>query len=245
MNHKTLTVLSELNRDFYSRFAQEFARTRRTWPPGFERILPDVRPAANVLDLGCGNGRFLSFLAARGWRGAYTGVDSSETLLDIARQTAHGAPGIQTRFQLTDLLGPDWVAQRVDRPADAIVCLAVLHHIPGKANRERFVSDCAALLAPGGRMIVSTWQFTNSERLLTRLLPWEAIGLRQEELEPEDYLLGWGQGMAGRRYCASIGEPDLAHLAAAAGLTLVSTFFADGLEGNLNLYGIFASPARC
>ena len=198
-----------------------------------------------MLDLGCGNGRFLSFLAARGWSGAYTGADSSETLLDIARQTTRGAPGIEARFQLTDLLAPGWAAQFGNRPADAIVCLAVLHHIPGKANRERFVSDCAALLAPGGRLIVSTWQFMESKRLRTRLLPWEAIGLQQEELEPGDYLLGWGQGMAGRRYCASIGEADLADLAAAAGLIPVSTFFADGLEGNLNLYVIFASPTRC
>ena len=47
------------------------------------------------------------------------------------------------------------------------------------------------------------------------------------------------KGAAGQRYCASIGEDSLMALAADAGLQAVATFYADGHEGNLNLYGIF------
>ena len=44
---------------------------------------------------------------------------------------------------------------------------------------------------------------------------------------------------AGQRYCALITEADLVDLATSAGLQVVETFYADGHEGNLNLYGVF------
>ena len=92
----TRSALAELNRAFYAKFADDFARTRRGWPPGFERILPHLRPAANVLDVGCGNGRLLAFLIERGWRGRYLGLDSSAGLLAEAEQ--HAEPDADRRI---------------------------------------------------------------------------------------------------------------------------------------------------
>jgi hypothetical protein len=63
-------------------------------------------------------------------------------------------------------------------------------------------------------------------------------------VEPGDYLLSWGAGAAGQRYCAAIGEDGLRDLAADAGLAAVETFYADGREGNLNLYGVFRKLPR-
>ena len=261
MNNHTCTALAELNHAFYAKFADDFARTRRTWPPGFERILPHLRPGANVVDLGCGNGRFLRFLAERGWRGTCVGVDNSAGLLDIAageggrgrtrpnadktetgsptRTPADSSSPVQASFLQADLLEPDWPARLGSLTPDVIVSIAVLHHIPGAANRARFIADCARLLPTGGVLIITTWQFMTSPRLRARVLPWETVGLRDTDVEPGDYLLAWGQEGAGRRYCAFI-EPDALYgLAARAGLTLVETFCADGHEGNLNLYGVF------
>jgi SAM-dependent methyltransferase len=120
--------------------------------------------------------------------------------------------------------------------------LAVLHHIPAAANRIRFVADCAALLRSGGRLIVSTWQFMAAARLRTRILPWAVAGLRDEDVEPDDYLISWGEQAAGRRYCAAIDADALRRLAESAGLEQIDTFYADGREGNLNLYGIYRKP---
>jgi len=242
--------LAELNRAFYAQFAGDFARTRRTWPPGFERILPYLRPGANVADLGCGSGRFLRFLAVRGWQGTYVGVDSSPGLLEIAAgEIGRGrtridadkseSGSIQVTFVQADLLDPNWPAQLGGLIPDVIVAIAVLHHIPGAAQRARFIAACAQLLPAAGLLILTTWQFMSSPRLRARVLPWETVGLTNDDVEPGDYLLAWGRGEAGRRYCACI-EPDaLCGLAAQAGLTLVETFRADGHEGNLNLYGVF------
>jgi tRNA (uracil-5-)-methyltransferase TRM9 len=195
--------------------------------------------------VGCGNGRLFAFLANVGWRGDYCGVDSSEALLAIAAsQTANNA-GISSRFQCVELSTSDkdqpltWTDQLGRNRWEAVAALAVLHHIPGAIQRARLLAACADLLRPGGTVIVSTWQFLGAVRLSTRILRWESVGLRAEDLEPGDYLLPWGEDAAGQRYCAAIDEETLCRLAEAAGLTPVETFFSDGHEGNLNLYGVF------
>jgi tRNA (uracil-5-)-methyltransferase TRM9 len=241
MRPHTVAALLVLNRQFYARFAGEFSRTRRSWPPGFSRILPYLKSGFNVLDLGCGNGRFLVFLAESGWTGRYTGLDSSEALLADARATAGERTHIPGTFVLADLFAGDWT-ETVERagPFEALVTLAVLHHIPGRDHRVAFLARCARLLPPDAPLVVSTWQFMTSERLKKRVVPWEAAGIRPEDVEPGDYLVGWGEGSPGARYCASIDESQLKAMAAEAGLTTWETFLSDGHEGNLNLYGVFS-----
>ena len=242
MDETTRSALADLNRAFYAEFSGDFAWTRRGWPLGFERILPHLRSAANVLDVGCGNGRLLSFLTEHGWHGRYLGVDSSAGLIAAAEQNRELRPA-EASFRLVDLLSPHWAMTPAGFAPDAIACLAVLHHIPGAAHRARLVAECADLLEPGGILIISVWQFLSTPRLRARVLPWSKVGLKDEDVDPGDYLLSWGEGAVGHRYCAAIAEETLRELAQHAGLTKVETFYADGHEGNLGLYGVFRSTA--
>ena len=102
-----------------------------------------------------------------------------------------------------------------------------------------FMETAARLLPPAGHLIVSTWQFMSSPRLRRRLLTWGTVGLREEDVEPGDHLMSWGEGAAGQRYVAAIGEEELLLLSASSGLEPVELFTTDGLEGDLNLYGVF------
>jgi SAM-dependent methyltransferase len=244
MDDATCTALIALNRVFYEDFAGDFADTRRGWLPGFDLILPHISRAANVLDVGCGNGRLLGYLVARGWRGAYTGLDQSASLLRIATESARVYPEVRAHFLQADLYDPGWLASLGSVQLDAIVCLAVLHHLPGVANRQRFVRACAKLLAGEGVFVLSTWQFLSSTRLRSHILPWETVGLSTDRVESGDYLLSWGQAAAGRRYCAAIDRDALDGLAAGAGLAPEAHYVADGRSGNLNLYGIYVSGPR-
>ncbi len=240
MQPQTVAALLTLNRQFYTQFAGDFARTRRSWPPGFDRILPYLQTASNVLDLGCGNARLLGFLGANNWQGKYTGVDSSENLLLQALSTAQAHPQIPSHFIVSDLFTDDWT-QTITGTFDSLVSLAVLHHIPGAQNRRRFLRQCADLLAPDRCLIISTWQFMTSERLRRRIAPWEVAGISENSVESGDHLMGWGEGAPGLRYCAFIDEPALKTTATEAGLICTETFFSDGHEGNLNLYGVFSA----
>lgn len=62
MNTQTIQRLNAINREFYQITAHEFDQTRGTAWPGWERLLPYLRPPLTVLDVGCGNGRFGLFL---------------------------------------------------------------------------------------------------------------------------------------------------------------------------------------
>ena len=169
------------------------------------------------------------------------GIDSSAGLLAAAEQNLELSP-TEASFRQADLLSPHWAAPLAGFAPDAIACLAVLHHIPGAAHRTRLVAECADLLEPGGILIISVWQFLSTPRC-RRVLPWSVAGLSDEEVDPGDYLLSWGEGAIGHRYCAAIAEETLCELALQAGLATVETFYADGHEGNLGLYGVFRSTA--
>jgi SAM-dependent methyltransferase len=248
MNVATQRRLLELNRAFYARVADEFDRSRAGLAVGWQELLTFL-PAAGerhlrVLDVGCGNGRFARALEELARPVCYVGVDGDKTLLALAEQQTAGLSYVRPRFIQADLSTAGWDAplRKQDLCSDLIVCLAVLHHLPGFALRVRLVQDLAALLAPRPRdtrlLAFSNWQFLATPRLAQKQIDWAEVGLRADDVEPGDALLPWQQGGFAIRYVHQIDEAEMARLAEAAALQVIHTFYADGKEGNLNLYSI-------
>lgn len=244
MNNRTQQRLLALNREFYATVAEPFDATRAGLPIGWQGLrewLPTVpdRPL-QVLDVGCGNGRWAWALAEWGIRCAYTGVDGDEKLLQLAAANTQELTNVQTAFYKADFTTPDWSVALGLQPAafDLIVCLAALHHAPGYALRAQVVQRLATLLAPAGVLIFSHWQFLRSERFVRKQIAWQTIGLTSAEVEPGDALLPWQQGGYAVRYVHQIDEGEMVALAQMAGLQVLTSFYADGKEGNLNLYSI-------
>jgi SAM-dependent methyltransferase len=104
-----------------------------------------------VLDLGCGNGRLLAALAARGAQ--VTGVDAYADSLARAHTRAPTATLLQA--DLTDVPVPDGAF-------DLVAALDVLEHV----EPEPFFAEVRRLLAPGGRLLLSVPAFASlwSER---------------------------------------------------------------------------------
>jgi SAM-dependent methyltransferase len=235
VNPTTISRLLELNRQFYQTFAIPFSSTRQRLQPGVLKILDQISPEADLLDLGCGNGELAHELARCGHQGTYTGLDFSPALLDEARV---GQPS-NFRFILADLSGNEWDAGLKNIRFDAVLAFAVLHHLPGVEMRQSLLRKARFLLEPGGRFIHSEWQFLNSPRLASRLQPWESIGLSNTAVDPEDYLLDWRQGGTGLRYVHHFSEPELASLASQVGFEVVESFHSDGETHNLGLYQVW------
>lgn len=106
------------------------------------RLMGD-RPPGRVLDLGCGEGGDVLWLAARGWQA--TGIDISDVAIGRARARA-AAEGIAATFIDADLT--DWSTdQRFD--------LIVTSFLQSQADFDRLPLLAAALdlLAPGGELI--------------------------------------------------------------------------------------------
>ena len=235
MNPTTISRLLELNRQFYQAFAIPFSATRQRLQPGVIKILEQISPKDDLLDLGCGNGELARELARCGQAGCYTGLDFSPTLLSEARV---GAPD-NFRFILADLSGATWDTDLAGDLFDAVFAFAVLHHLPGKEMRLELMGKVKRLLKPGGRFIQSEWQFLNSPRLVARQQPWDTIGLSNDDVDPGDYLLDWRQGGTGLRYVHHFSEPELAELAAQVGFEVVESFLSDGENARLGLYQVW------
>jgi 2-polyprenyl-6-hydroxyphenyl methylase/3-demethylubiquinone-9 3-methyltransferase len=114
--------------------------------PIVSRFVADVPRGASVLDLGCGNGSFLSLFQQRGWK--LYGTDFSPTGIEIARQNF---PGID--FFLADSTAP--TGDLLDRvgQVDAILSTEVIEHL---YDPRGFLRNAYALLKPGGTIVLTT-----------------------------------------------------------------------------------------
>ncbi len=231
MERDVIQKLLSINSRFYSRFADEFSDTRYQPQPGFSQlaeILP--HPCQSLLDVGCGNGRLGRFLQASDKVILYTGIDSSERLLSIARENVKG------EFHLRELSEANCL--RKLGSYQVVCCLATLQHIPGIDNRKRLVREFVDHLSLDGIIFLSTWQFPDSQRQMRKVVDWSSVNVNSEDIENNDYLLTWGGNDSALRYVAHIDESEINSLAESAGLMVSAQFRSDGREGDLNLYSV-------
>lgn len=247
MNDELQQRLLTLNREFYATVAEPFDATRLASSVGkreLVRRLP-LDTQSHVADIGCGNGRLAWLLEARGVPLTYVGVDANAQLLALAQTHTAALRHVHASFVQADLAQAHWptLLPRPNHVAtlggfDVVTCLATLQHLPGFALRCTVMRQLAELAAPGGIVAISAWQFLTSPRFVAKQVAWATIGVDAAQVEPGDALLPWQQGGYAVRYVHQIDEDEVAALAAAAGLTVETTYRADGKEGNLNLYAI-------
>jgi ubiquinone/menaquinone biosynthesis C-methylase UbiE len=105
------------------------------------------RPAGNVLDLGCGSGRYRRLVQDLG--NSYTGIDVSENMLEENRKKHGNADDVARatliRSDITSIPLPDG-------SADSIVCTRVLSNV--REPRKVF-GEIRRLLKGGGECFVS------------------------------------------------------------------------------------------
>jgi cytosine/adenosine deaminase-related metal-dependent hydrolase/ubiquinone/menaquinone biosynthesis C-methylase UbiE len=111
-----------------------------------ERVLPTLLPSiagADILDAGCGTGRWLTLLEPLGPR-SLTGADPSAAMLAIARQKTSPRTTLH-QAEAAALPG-------ADASMDLILASFVLSYV---GDLAAFAAECARLLRPGGRVLLS------------------------------------------------------------------------------------------
>jgi SAM-dependent methyltransferase len=243
MKVKTLERLNRINNEFYQKYANSFAQTRRKVQPGVSRILSKNAKSGNWLDIGCGNGILGRAWAQREFTGLYFGVDFSSGLIAEAKKNVQPCRDEhKIVFHQTDLNSDEWTSSLPDVEWNAIFCFAVLHHIPGGARRRLLCTQLRGLLAAGRDCFVSVWQPRNSPRLIKRMQPWESVGIEPSNVDSGDVLMDWRGHHADSsqeqalRFVHIFSEDELTELAYASGFSVIDNFYSDGKEGNLGLY---------
>jgi SAM-dependent methyltransferase len=140
----------------WRRLSYAFAyRTGRTpWdtgvtPPEVVDLIegPDALAPGRALDLGCGTGTNVAYLAKKGWTA--TGVEADVRAFDAAEQRLAGVSG--ARVFRGDVTRLDDLP--VGRPFDLVLDIGCFHSIP-PARRNAYARGVAARTAPRATLFV-------------------------------------------------------------------------------------------
>jgi len=173
-----------------------------------------------VLDLGCGNGRLLQIF--KDIDIDYTGIDGSQKLIEIAQKTYPNA-----RFRVADALNLPFPNNYFDK----VYSVAVLHHIPSKELRLRFMSEAKRVLKKEGLLILTVWDLKRLS-LTFKFTILKAFG--RSKLDFKDVLVPWGRSC--QRYIHCFSQRELRHLTKKAGFKIkeVGTLkMPEGKENNI------------
>lgn len=109
------------------------------------RRLCDEESWSSLLDLGCGDGRFISQLSREGAGRSVVGVDYSERAIALARAMN---PGLE--YRAADILHDDLDG----RQFDIVTLIEVIEHIPPQ-DLDAFIERAVGFLKPGGRLVLT------------------------------------------------------------------------------------------
>ena len=251
MDRTTAHILNSINGRFYDQCAGSFSATRRNSWAGWEQALTVAgasKAPRRVLDVACGNLRFEEFLTQR-WPDANmhaTCIDASLPLMDARWLGEHPNLKLVTAQEdiVSRLVDEGNTLEAASESYDLIACIGFMHHVPGAGTRAALLHRMGELLAPGGILVVSFWQFLTSDRLARQAEELTAVtckenGIKPSKLDAGDCFLGWQNLPDARRYCHSFTQDEVKQLAAAAVPAAkheLSFFECDGRNGRMNRY---------
>lgn len=188
MKEKKAKKIMEDVKKTYNTIAEDFSNTRNRTEHEFKMFVKYIHPDKKILDLGCGNGRFLVFLKElikeKDLAQNYIGVDNSKELLKIAREKH---PGINF------ILGDQLQIPLKNDTCDLIFNIRAFHHIPSKKLRVDALKEMKRVLKNDGIMVISVWnlwQMKYAKELASAFARWI---LTAGNYACNDTLIKWGK----------------------------------------------------
>lgn len=189
--------------EVYDAIASHFSATRFAIWPAVRIFLEELPKGSIVADVGCGNGKYF------GVRNDIftTGSDRSPGLAAVAakrtRERVVGSCNVQLK---ADVLVSDGLHLPY-RPGscDAVICIAVLHHLSSVSRRLHLLNELKRILAPNGLALVTVW--ATKQENMGKIAKWKQLDEKllnsvdsptpqghrssEETFGKNDYLVPW------------------------------------------------------
>lgn len=223
MRDLSILTLIELNKKFYLQHGASFSKTRQHPWNGWHQVveyIPEKLPM--VVDVGCGNGRWLSFLSQQRLPQRAIGIDIDSLMLNQARIKFAKFP--EYCFYQADCIQDlkNTLNKLISDNCSLMTAFGLWHHIPSYELRLYNLYQMTQYLSDEGIVCVSLWQFAKDPSYTHKLIRPEEVyaqvGVEVSEFESGDYFLGWQDDKTVLRYCHSFSDEEIDKLASDLGL---------------------------
>ncbi len=215
----------EKNRRDYNLIADHFSKTRENPWKDLKFLFEDIPKGGKVLDLGCGNGRFYQVVENEDVE--YFGLDKSENLIIKAKERY---PKVD--FKAGDALNIPFP----DEEFDVVVSVAVLHHMPTKKTRVKFLKEAKRVLKKGGSLRISVWNLLKNDKSIYVSDFWEKV---KGNIGLKDAFIPWKNSQGDlilKRYYHFFTRRELKKVAKEAGLKKIEIIEkGEGSKANIIL----------
>lgn len=134
----------------YDSIAEEFSGTRYKKWPKVEEFLQSIPKGSILLDVGCGNGKYLDNNGT-----INIGCDISLNLLTICKTR-----GFEVAY--CDMMKLPYK----ERSFDTIICIAALHHISSAKRRQKCIESMIDLMSDeNSRLFIQVWSYEQELKL--------------------------------------------------------------------------------
>jgi len=202
MKEKLAQKIMNDSAEGYDKIAKDFSSSRFIFWQELEFVKDFVKEGDRVLDLGCGNARFFEILKNRNIK--YTGVDSSEKILRIAKEKYNN----QAEFIQANALNMPFENSLFD----IIFSFGVLHHIPSKKLQKKFLQEAQRVLKNDGLLVLTVWNLWQKKyiKLLAKYTLLKLIG--KSKLDFRDIFMNFAKEK-NIRYFHAFTKKELENLA--------------------------------
>mmetsp|Transcript_31613 Transcript_31613/g.32197 ORF Transcript_31613/g.32197 Transcript_31613/m.32197 type:complete len:275 (-) Transcript_31613:78-902(-) len=162
----------------YDDIAEHWHHTRGVRKVYWQKVkhfLENLTPLSLVADVGSGDGKYFTINPNL----IIIGCDRSLPLLLVSKGEVDSFCCDAVSLPLTS------------NSFDAVICIAVLHHLSTEERRERAIRECVRIMKPGGRCMIKAWakeQGEESRRVFLSqdvLVPWHLQTHWERERERE------------------------------------------------------------
>jgi len=235
---ETAEKIIKINTEGYDKVADSFSQSRDYFWKEFHFLKNIVKNEDKILDIGCGNGRFLGFLKEdcncedciekKLNSFQYSGIDSSNELIKIAKEKYKDT--LYAEFET----GNATELPHEENSFNKIFSFAVIHHIPSKELQAKFMSEAYRVLKNDGVFVLSSWNLwgTKHRTLIYKNIIKKIFGL--SKLDFKDIIIHYfGEGK-GERFLHAFTKKELENLAKKAGFKIEKSEITKMQSGQRN-----------